>query len=100
VGSFFNNFKRIFSSPTASSNNNFVSINVKCQRCSEEINVKLRKTSDISRLYEEDNPPSSAAYFVRKEVLGEKCNNLIYITIYFDENFNIAYKEIKGGEFL
>jgi hypothetical protein len=96
----FKYLKQVFSVQPTSANSNFIKLKVKCKRCSEEIVINLRKSSDLSRVYEEDNAPSGAVYFLRKEILGNKCNNLIYITAYFDENFNIISKEIEGGEFL
>ncbi|MCL4378228.1 MAG: hypothetical protein M1409_07615 [Actinobacteria bacterium] len=100
MANFLKNFKQFFSSSVYSPNENFLKLKIKCKKCSEEINVNLRRTSDFSRVYEEDNPPSGTAFFLRKEILGNKCNNLIYITIYLDESFNIISKEIQGGEFL
>ncbi|MDD3520449.1 MAG: hypothetical protein PHU65_04335 [Actinomycetota bacterium] len=97
--SFLKNLKNFFA-PSPYSADNFIKINVKCKICGEEINVGLRKTSDFSRVYESDEAPSGSSFMIRKEVLGKKCNNLIYLTIYFDENFRVISKEIKGGEFL
>ncbi|MCE5330480.1 hypothetical protein LLG07_09165 [bacterium] len=100
MANFFKNFKNFFSASPSSLNGNLLKLKVKCKRCSEEITIDLRKTSDFSRVYEEDNPPAKSAFFLRKEILGNKCNNLIYVTEYFDENFNLISKEIEGGEFL
>ena len=85
--------------PQSGSEANFVTFKVKCGRCEEEIEVKARKTSDISRIYEGEGP-EDAVYFLRKEILGKKCNNLIYATIYFGSNFNEVSKDISGGKFI
>jgi len=100
MANFLKNLKKFFSAPAYSSNENFLKLKVKCKKCSEEIVVNIRKSSDFSRVYEEDNPPAGSAFFLRKEILGSKCNNLIYVTEYFDENFRLISKEIQGGEFL
>jgi hypothetical protein len=60
--------------------------------------VRASKTSDISRLYEEEGP-AGAEYLLRKEILGNDCNNLIYITVYFGPGYNIISREITGGKF-
>jgi len=99
MASFLKGFKNFFSSASYPSDN-FIKINVKCKRCNEEISIRLRKASDFSRLYENDEAPAGASFLVRKEILGKSCGNLIYITMYFDENFRIVSKEIEGGEFL
>ncbi|MHB8277289.1 MAG: hypothetical protein ACYDIA_06525 [Candidatus Humimicrobiaceae bacterium] len=100
MSNFLKNFKQFFSTPASSSNESFLKLKIKCKRCSEEINLNVRKTSDFSRVYEEDNPPSGAVFFLRKEILGNKCNNMIYVTAYFDGSFNLISKEIEGGQFL
>jgi len=96
--SFLNKFKKLLSMSPSSSSGNFVSFKIRCDRCSEEILVKLRKTSDISRVYEEEGEGGQACFFVRKEILGNKCNNLINMTAYFDENFNLISSEVIGGK--
>lgn len=97
--SFLKTLKNFFAPPSYPKDN-FIKVNIKCKRCGEEINVGFRKTSDISRIYENDDAPSGSSFMIRKEVLGSKCSNLIYLTIYFDEGFRIVSKEIEGGEFL
>lgn len=99
MASFLEKFKNFFAQPS-SQEDNFIRIAVRCRRCGEEINVGLRKTSDFSRVYESDEAPSGSSFMIRKEILGSKCNNLIYLTIFFDESFRIISKEIEGGEFL
>ena len=80
---FLNGFKNFFSPTSQSFDLSFIVLNIKCKKCGEEIAVKLRKTSDISRIYEGEDNPFGATFFVRKEILGNKCNNLIYFTGYF-----------------
>jgi len=99
MASFLKIFKNFFA-PSSYPSDNFIKISVKCKRCGEEINVGLRKTSDFSRVYENDEAPSGSSFMIRKEVLGSKCSNLINLTIFFDEGFRIISKEIEGGEFL
>ncbi|MDZ7838959.1 MAG: hypothetical protein U5N58_14050 [Actinomycetota bacterium] len=65
----------------------------------EEIEVKARKTSDIARIYEGEGP-SGSAFYLRKEVLGNKCNNLISVSMYFGPSYQLLSKDISGGNFL
>lgn len=95
---FLKNLKNLFIAPPSSGSGNFIIFNIKCDRCGEEIAVKLRKTSDISKFYEEEGGPTGASFFVRKEILGNKCNNLIYLTAYLNENFGIISSEVTGGK--
>ena len=99
MASFLKIFKNFFTAP-ATRSDNFFKVNVQCDRCKEEINVSLRKASDFSRIYEADEAPRGSSFMIRKEILGKKCSNLIYLTIYLDEGFRVIYKETKGGKFL
>ncbi len=99
MGSFLKNFKNFFTVPSSQAGN-FFKINVQCAKCKEEINVSLRKTSDFSRVYETDEAPRGSSFMIRKEILGKKCSNLIYLTIYLDEGFRVISKEIENGKFL
>ena len=96
---FLKNLKKFFTEPPGGGGSNFITFKVRCSRCGEKIEVKSRKTSDISRVYEGEGP-SDAEFFLRKEILGKKCNNLIYITVYFGPNFNVISKDITGGDFI
>ena len=98
MGGFLEKIKSFFATPAEDSSSRFITFTVKCKRCGEEIQVKVRKDSDLSRVFE-DEGPQGAEYFLRKEILGEKCNNLIYIDVYFGPGLNIISREIKGGEF-
>lgn len=99
MAGFLDSLRKIFTASSQSGDSNFVTFKVKCGRCGEEIEVKVRKSTDISRIYEEEGP-SEATYFLRKEVLGKKCNNLIYATMYLGPNFNMVSRDITGGEFV
>ncbi len=96
--SFLDKLKNFFAVPEGPGAS-FITFKVKCKQCGEIIEVKARKTSDISRIYTEEGP-SGAAYFLRKEILGNNCSNLIYVTMYFGPNFDIISKDISGGSFI
>jgi len=97
MGGFLDSLKNFFAVPE-DSGSRFVTFNIKCDKCGEEITVRSSKTSDISRVYEGEGP-AGAEYFLRKEILGNNCNNLIYMTVYFGPGYNIVSKEITGGKF-
>ncbi len=97
--SFWENIKKAFTVPAGGPSSNFVIFKVKCDKCNEEITVRANRSSDISRVYEGESL-KGAEYFLRKEILGAKCNNLMYINVYFGPDFNIISKEITGGKFV
>lgn len=98
MGGFIDSLKNFFTM-SADSDSKFIIFEIICNKCGEKIDIKASKTSDISQIYNEEGP-SGSAYFLRKEILGNNCNNLIYITVYFGQNYNIISKEIIAGKFV
>jgi hypothetical protein len=96
--SLLESFKSFFAPPAHSGSGNFITLNIMCSKCRENVKVNLRRTSDISRVYDDADSPSGASFFIRKEILGNKCNNLIYFKGYFDENLNLISSDITGGK--
>ncbi len=99
MGGFLDGIKKFFTMPD-DSGSKFIIFNIICGKCGEKITVRASKTSDISRIYEGEDVPAGAEYFLRKEILGNNCNNLIYITVYFGPGYRIISKEITGGKFV
>ena len=99
MSGFFKNLKKSFTTPAAGDSSGFITFKVKCDNCSEEIVIKVRKFSDISRISIGEGP-QDAELFLRKEILGKKCNNLIYIDVYFRSDFGVVSREISGGKFV
>jgi hypothetical protein len=101
MSGFLESLKKFFVSPVQSQGQQgFLKLVIECNRCGEEITVKIRTASDMSRVYEEDSGPPGAAFYVRKEILGSKCNNLIYLTAYFNENLNLISSDVTGGKII
>jgi hypothetical protein len=98
MGRFLDGLKKMFAIPN-DDGSKFITFDIICGKCGEEITVRASKTSDISRVYEGEEAPSGTEYFLRKEILGNNCNNLIYTTIYFGFGYRIISKDITGGKF-
>ncbi len=75
---------------------------VRCADCGEVIEVRVDRDHDLQSVYppdaEEGDHPSE--YVLRKEVVGESCQNLIHFTIRFDRDYGPVGSEIEGGEFV
>ncbi len=99
MSDFFKNLKKIFTTPTADGSSSLITFRVRCNNCGEEIAIKVRKSSDISRINAGEGP-QDAEFFLRKEILGKKCNNLIYIDVYFKSDYGVVSREISGGKFM
>lgn len=73
-------------------------VKVKCKRCGEIIPVRIRAR-------EESNPEFGAQdqvikYELWKDVLGEKCPNLMRLHIEFSPDWKIISQEVEGGEII
>lgn len=75
---------------------NIIRIYLQDNKCGEKIEVLLRKSYDIQRVYEDSN----AYYKITKVVVCTKCYNKIKINITFDKNYNIITNKIKNGKFI
>ncbi len=77
----------------------FIAFLVKCDKCGEEISVRINRRPDVQSLYL-DPGDEGAAYALRKEILGKKCQYLINMEIDFDRNYRIIAQNISGGRFI
>lgn len=58
---------------------------IRCGNCKEKIKIRINKKTDIQQDFERDSN-----FFLKKEILGENCPNLMEIEINFDSEFNIT----------
>ncbi|MGB9857025.1 MAG: hypothetical protein ACPLKX_02635 [Dictyoglomaceae bacterium] len=73
-------------------------IKVRCKKCGEIILVRIRAR-------EESNPEFGPQdqiikYELWKDVLGEKCPNLMRLHIEFSPQWEITFQEVEGGEII
>jgi len=71
-----------------------VLVTVECDRCGEEITVRLRKSSDIQRNYDEEGPE----FFVRKTLVGKQCFNRIDLELDMDARYRPVDARVRGGK--
>ncbi len=77
----------------------FILFSVKCDKCGEEIAIRVNRQADVQSLYTEPGE-KGACYTLKKEILGKKCSNLINIDVEFDRNYRIISQKISGGKFI
>ena len=92
--SILDKIKKLFS---LTPKNEHISFNIKCGKCQEIITVHVSPTNDLMNQYT-DLKDSGPAYILKKEVLGNNCNNLMKLTVEFDKNYNVISKSAEGGE--
>ncbi|MGD9495339.1 MAG: hypothetical protein AB7Y46_03410 [Armatimonadota bacterium] len=77
-------------------------ITVRCARCGEVIRLRIDRDHELQSVYapEAEEGDAPLEYILRKEVVGESCQNLIHFTIHFGPDHELVSSEIEGGEFL
>ena len=72
---------------------------VKCRRCGEVVRVRADSRFDLDQEFGDDGE-SVAGYTLHKEVLGQRCSQLIRVTIHYDRGRRELQREAEGGEFV
>lgn len=92
-------FKKLFSlsSNKESFTNSFI-VTVKCKKCGEIIDVRIRPREEANPEY--GDMDQIAKYDLYKDILGTKCPNLMRLHIEFSPSWSIISKEIENGEFI
>lgn len=78
---------------------------IRCDQCGEEITTRVEKAHALQEQYEstegeESEEPKLSGYLLQKELLGEKCQQIIRLTMHFDAATRLLGHEIEGGELL
>jgi len=92
---FLEKFKNLFNPNDKS---RFITFWVKCDKCGEEIKVLINKRTDLINEYE--NSQDKPSYLLKKEVLGNNCQNLIKLIVGFDKNYNVVYNNVENGKLI
>jgi len=86
--------KKLFGSGTSSSDSNFHTFSIKCDRCGETIEGKINMNNDLSL-------DDEGGYFVRKVLMGSgHCFQQIEVTFKFDASRSLQEKQISRGTFV
>lgn len=88
--------KRLFASPLLSSQ--FFTIKIKCRKCGEIIPVRVRPREEANPEFGPQDEITK--YELWKDVLGEKCSNLMRLHLEFKPNWEILFQEVEGGEII
>ncbi|MCL4464539.1 MAG: hypothetical protein M1401_06525 [Chloroflexi bacterium] len=72
---------------------------VKCRRCGEVIRVRVNRRYDLDQDFG-DYGDQVVGYTLHKEVLGNRCPQLINIIVHYDRSQRETERDIEGGEFV
>lgn len=74
-------------------------LNVKCDRCGEEIQARVNLYNDLSIEY--DDSGNMSGYICRKVIVGsQRCYQPIDVSLTFDSRRRLVDKQITGGQFI
>ncbi|MHB1417301.1 MAG: hypothetical protein ACYC1C_18800 [Chloroflexota bacterium] len=82
-----------------SGNGNALYFAVKCSRCGEVITVRADRRWDLMQEFDSTGNGVSG-YTLHKEVLGQRCPQLIRLEVGFDGARREQWRQIEGGEFV
>lgn len=70
---------------------------IKCGRCGAPVHVRVDLTNDLAADYGDDD---AEGYFVRKEVMDDRCFRIMHAELAFDTRRRELSRTIEGGEFI
>jgi hypothetical protein len=90
---------RLFGRRSDQSTDTALWIYVRCRRCGEAIRVRADRRYDLASEML-DPGETGPAYTMHKDIVGERCFQLIAVTLGFDRRQQIVDRQITGGDFL
>lgn len=66
---------------------------VRCGRCGTKVRVRISLANDLSLADE-------GGYLLRKEIVDDRCHQLMLAELHFDEARRVVSRELSGGEFI
>jgi len=90
LGQLLGNF---FASPaTSTSDPRGLMLYFRCAKCGTVVPVRADKRNDLNR------EPGPGTFLLRKEVMDDKCFQIMHATIWLDGSYNVVSSDIQGGE--
>ena len=68
---------------------------IKCDRCGAVVDARADRRNDLSRQYQ-----GEGAFVWRKEIIDDRCFQLMQAEVRFDDHYNILSQELTGGCFI
>jgi hypothetical protein len=85
---------RLFGRGAATGGGNVIWLYVRCQRCGETIRVRINRSTDAQQEY--DDGGRFSHYALRKEILGNRCPNLMSVEMQLDQGGRIVEQHAEG----
>lgn len=92
-------FSRAFNTKAEKDDSEALYFSVQCNACQEIIRIRADKKYDLLQEFESSSDRISG-YSYHKDILGQKCFNLMHIIIRYDSSGREISREISGGRFV
>ncbi len=73
-------------------------LHFRCKRCGSVVRVRAHKRNDLNRIEEEEALPG--VFVLHKDVMDNKCFQLMHADIYFDASYQVVSADVQGGELI
>lgn len=73
---------------------NAIWLYVRCGKCGTPVRVRIDRRNDLSR---EEGP---GVFFVRKQIMDDKCFRMMEAELWFDSKYAVVSSEMHGGTIL
>jgi hypothetical protein len=73
---------------------------IRCNKCGEVIRVRIDRRWDLEQEFDEKGGDAVTGYAARKEVMGNRCFQMLRLTVQFDRGYREVEKELHGGAFV
>ncbi len=60
---------------------------VRCDKCGEKLHIRANRRTDVTQEYQEDSDRATPT--LHKEILGSRCQNLMYVHLTLDGAYKI-----------
>ncbi|OAN38288.1 MULTISPECIES: hypothetical protein [Chloroflexus] len=76
----------------------FLLLHVRCARCGAVVQTRINLYNDLSVEY--DDREELAGYWIRKELMDDRCFRLMTAELRFDRQRRLISQEITGGQII
>ena len=73
---------------------------VRCDKCGEKIRLRVDKRYDLMRDYERGPGDVGSGYVLHRDVMGNKCFEMMHMEVFLDNGHRVLSQDITGGEFI
>lgn len=89
-----NILSRLFGRGAPAAGGSIMWLYVRCARCGEKIRIRINRNTDAQQEYDESGRHTHA--YLRKEILGNHCPNLMSVELQLDTSGRVIEQQAEG----